>query len=81
MSNAVLAIDLNACRATLLDGQRVVITNWLHAGEFDAGPRAGDSIVAGPCADGQWYSVRIEEDDLSDVRPDWARAFIDGPAN
>ena len=52
--------------AVLSDGQEVPIAGWLNSGgECDADEAT--ACVCGPCFDGKWYSVNLQEFDAATI--------------
>lgn len=59
----VYTVNLPERHATLTDGQRIPITNFLRGREEIGGPDTATTFVAGPCADGMWYAAQILDED------------------
>lgn len=64
--NGIMAVRLARKSVTLLDGQRIPITNWLTKTDEVGTAAAADRFVAGPCADGLWYGAEILDEDRED---------------
>lgn len=58
----VLAISRGRAEAVLSDDEVVPITSWIDA-DGPCDPRDAICCVAGPCSDGKWYSINLEEFD------------------